>query len=88
MKKTIIFMLLFAGIIFISCGQNESAEKSNTTSIATTDNTEAENEAVTAAKAWLELIDSQQYEKSWDKTAPMFKNAVERDQWGPMVENA
>lgn len=45
----------------------------------------AENEAVKkaqdAAKAWLALIDSAQYGRSWDDAAPIFKTSVSKADW-------
>jgi hypothetical protein len=40
-----------------------------------------EQKAVTAAKAWLALIDSGDYEKSWNTAAAYFQNAVAQQQW-------
>ena len=37
--------------------------------------------AVKAAEAWLALIDNAEYDKSWDEAAPVFKQAVPRNQW-------
>ena len=44
--------------------------------------TSADEAAATqAAMAWLALIDSRQYEKSWDTSSSMFQGSVERDAW-------
>jgi hypothetical protein len=40
-----------------------------------------EQKAVTAAKAWLALIDGGDYEKSWNTAAEYFQNAVAQQQW-------
>jgi hypothetical protein len=40
-----------------------------------------EQKAVTAAKAWLALVDSGDYEKSWNTAAEYFQNAVAQQQW-------
>jgi hypothetical protein len=42
---------------------------------------EMEQKAVTAAKAWLALVDSGDYEKSWNTAAEYFQNAVAQQQW-------
>ena len=41
----------------------------------------AEKKAVQASNAWLKLVDSAQYAKSWDTAAAFFRNAVSKDQW-------
>lgn len=40
-----------------------------------------EQKAVSAAKAWLALIDSGDYEKSWNTAAEYFQHAVAQQQW-------
>jgi len=42
---------------------------------------EAEDQAVKAAEAWLELVDRGEYEESWNEAATLFKSAVTVDQW-------
>jgi len=37
--------------------------------------------AVSAAEAWLALLDAGKYEESWDAAAPLFKINVAKDQW-------
>ncbi|EFL52699.1 conserved hypothetical protein [Solidesulfovibrio fructosivorans JJ]] len=43
--------------------------------------TDAEKPAVTAAKAWLGLIDAGDYGKSWQEAAPFFQAAVTKENW-------
>ena len=40
-----------------------------------------EQKAVSAAKAWLALIDSGDYEKSWNTAAEYFQHAVAQQRW-------
>ena len=40
-----------------------------------------EKTAVTAAKKWLSLVDSGNYEQSWREAAEYFRNAVTDKQW-------
>lgn len=40
-----------------------------------------EEQAQQSAEAWLKLIDSGQYAKSWDEAAELFKATVTKDQW-------
>jgi hypothetical protein len=40
-----------------------------------------EAEAAKSASAWLKLIDSGEYGKSWDQCAPLFREKISRQQW-------
>ena len=42
---------------------------------------EAEKAAVEAAEGWLELVDTEKYEESWDEAASYFQGAVSTEQW-------
>lgn len=44
-------------------------------------NEEKALEAVKAAKAWVTVVDAQQYGKSWDMASVLFKNATTKKQW-------
>jgi hypothetical protein len=44
-------------------------------------NLEAEDAAIKSAKAWLALVDSEQYGESWDEAARFFKDAVPKIKW-------
>jgi hypothetical protein len=44
-------------------------------------NPQAEAAAVTAAQAWLSLVDSEKYTESWEDAAQFFKGAVAKEQW-------
>jgi len=41
----------------------------------------AEKAAVTAAGAWLSLVDEGNYAESWNQAAALFKSAVTKEQW-------
>jgi len=41
----------------------------------------AEKEAFKAANFWLALVDAGSYEKSWERAADYFKDAVQEEQW-------
>jgi hypothetical protein len=47
---------------------------------------EAEKAALQAADAWLRLVDSGQYAKSWEETAEFFRNAVSQENWQKSTE--
>ena len=44
-------------------------------------NSDAEAKAKRAAQAWLEIVDQEQYAKSWEMAAGLFKSAVTQEQW-------
>lgn len=39
------------------------------------------DDALEVARAWLELVDQGEYDKSWEEAAAYFRNALDRDQW-------
>lgn len=51
-------------------------------------NPEAEQAAVAAATAWLDLVDSEKYGESWEGAAPFFKEAVQKGQWEQMMQSS
>jgi hypothetical protein len=66
--RTGLVLLLAILSIFLSTGPiyaNEAAQKA----------------AITAAGAWLSLVDEGNYAESWNQAAGFFKNAVTKDQW-------
>lgn len=44
-----------------------------------------ENNAVVVSTLWLQLVDENEYGRSWDETADFFKNSVPRDKWIGLV---
>jgi predicted SnoaL-like aldol condensation-catalyzing enzyme len=46
-----------------------------------------EKAAVSAAKAWLTLVDEGKYSESWDETSQYFKNAVPREHWNDSLKS-
>ena len=42
---------------------------------------EKEEQAVAEAKAWLALVDAGEYEKSWERSSSLFRNAVDQAGW-------
>jgi hypothetical protein len=49
-------------------------------------NPQAETAAVAAARAWLSLIDNQQYAQAWEQAAELFRGAVQKEQWVRTME--
>ena len=68
MTKRIVTVVLFLTVFLISA----TPIKADPTK---------EQKAVQQAADWLSLVDSGQYEDSWDRAAAFFKNAVSKDQW-------
>jgi Protein of unknown function (DUF4019) len=46
----------------------------------------AEDAALKASKAWLDLIDSGKYDASWEEAAMYFKNSVKKEEWAPTIK--
>lgn len=44
--------------------------------------------AVTAAEAWLVLVDQEKYSESWDEAAQLFKGAISKDKWAETIRTA
>ena len=41
----------------------------------------AEEAALKASQAWLDLIDSGKYDASWEEASLYFKNSIKKDEW-------
>lgn len=48
---------------------------------------EKENEAIKSAVDYLGLVDSGQYEKSWDETSMFFKSQISQTQWAEKLSS-
>ncbi len=46
----------------------------------------SQEQAVRAARQWLELIDKGQYKESWDEAAALFARNVSKQQWQESLE--
>jgi hypothetical protein len=42
----------------------------------------SEELAVSAAEAWLVLVDQEKYSESWDEAAQLFQGAITKTKWG------
>jgi hypothetical protein len=45
-----------------------------------------EKAAIDAAKQWVTLVDAEQYGKSWDEAAQLFKESIRRPDWVKSLE--
>ncbi len=66
----LILLLLSTGSVFSSARADAGAEKS----------------AISAAHAWLALIDGGQYAESWREASSYFQGAVSRENWQASLE--
>jgi len=48
---------------------------------------EKEKAAVTAAEAWLTLVDTGKYSESWKQSAEYFRNSIKKDQWEQSLQS-
>ncbi|MFC2088282.1 DUF4019 domain-containing protein [Calditrichota bacterium] len=86
MKYLFSLLFLSASVICFSCDSKETPKETANTVVAEKTYTEVEKEAIVAAEAWLKLIDSEQYEKSWDESAELFQNAIGKEDWASTVK--
>jgi hypothetical protein len=75
MKKSITLIIFVLFLSFMGCSTTTTKTKPEV------DTTAAESVAVAAARAWLSLVDNQQYGESWEQAAQLFKGAVKKQQW-------
>jgi hypothetical protein len=68
MKKIVSFLILLTLLMGSSPGTSHAASS-------------AEHVAVSAAQAWLSLIDDGHYSRSWKEASPFFQGAVSERNW-------
>ncbi len=56
------------------------------TSLAASAQNAKEKAAIASAKQWLALVDAGNYADSWEQAAPMFKNAVSKEEWAKALQ--
>lgn len=66
MKRSGIVVLAVIGFSLLVCGLFAESQ---------------EEQAVAEAKAWLALVDSGDYEESWEMASSLFRNAVDQAGW-------
>ncbi len=67
MKRTAVLLLTLLGLSMLVCGLFAETEK--------------EKQAIVEARAWLALVDSGDYEGSWESASTLFRNAVDQSGW-------
>jgi hypothetical protein len=83
MKKIFSRLLIANCLIFFSCGSESKTEQSS----QTPSSTQMEKDGITAAKAWLSLIDEGKYAEIWNEAAEIFKNALSEEKWISTIKN-
>lgn len=72
MVKYVMIGILLSSIVFGGAALAEQAD--------------AEQAALAAAKAWLQLVDAGKYTESWDVASEYFKRAITKEQWEQTVQ--
>lgn len=49
-------------------------------------NSDAENIAIASAQSWLEIVDAEKYEESWEEAAELFKSAISEVKWVESIQ--
>lgn len=91
MRKGILalsILLIVSTLALVGCKDDEPASEVNEPKVPqpeqpkqTATTPEAEKAALEAAEAWLRIVDSAEYAKSWGEAAEFFRKAVTKDQW-------
>lgn len=68
-KRSSVLLIPLILLLIVNC--NDTVEHSNP----------EEEEALNAAKGWLNLIDEGDYNQSWQRTSTSIKNKITRRQW-------
>jgi hypothetical protein len=74
--KSFLLLSLFSSLSFFAFSQSSPKEKA------------MEDNAVAAARSWLKLVDNNQYDKSWDQAAALFKKAVTKEGWNKALQTS
>jgi hypothetical protein len=74
-RKSIALIIFVLFLSLVGCSTTTTKTKPEKDTIA------AESEAIASAKAWLSLVDNQQYGESWEQAAQLFKGAINKQQW-------
>lgn len=72
--------LLFVAVLgYLIVAPSVSAQASDSAATAV-------SAAQSAAQAWLQAVDAQHYDQSWDSAAAVFRSAVTKPQWAGAVK--
>lgn len=68
-KHRVIFLIAALGIVSMGCSKKEQPNGGSV------------DEGLAAANSWLEVVDAQRYEDSWEQACAYFKGVVPKEQW-------
>lgn len=68
-KHRVIFLMAALGIVAMGCSKKEPPSGGSV------------DEGLAAANRWLEVVDAQRYEDSWEQACAFFKGVVPKEQW-------
>ncbi len=71
--RIIVITIGVLGLIAVGCTKKEQPSAGGT------------DEGIAASKAWLALVDAEQYEDSWEQACAFFRGVVPKDQWVTQV---
>lgn len=71
--RNVVLWAALVGVLSTGCSKKDEAGGAETT------------DAITAANAWLALVDGGKHGESWDQACEYFRNAVPKDQWVQQV---
>ena len=74
MRRMLLYLSLIAMVSVVGC--------------SSAGNSQVENKAVDAAKAWLSIVDGGNYADSWVEASVLFKGSVQQAQWVETMETA
>ncbi len=79
MRKSLWVTVIVATVIVIWSGCSRSGQETQTARPGVTP--ETEEAALVSVNAWLELVDTGKYDESWEQSASLFQQAVDKAAW-------
>lgn len=79
-----LFIIGIFSLFLLSCGKEKDDKEEASSGVV---KEEIKETAILAARNWLNLIDTGKYDESWEKAAPFFKNAVDKNEWVKSLES-
>ncbi len=82
-----VFILVLSFSFLLACNANKNVSDSTEHKSYNTIDSKSKQNAIASAENWLELIDSEKYNESWDELAIVFKNVVSKQQWVSKIKS-
>ncbi len=87
LKSSVLSIFLVCIVMLVGCRKTQpEPEPRSSYDAKEASLSPAEKAANEAAQAWLELVDIEDYSKSWNEAAEYFKNAVSKENWQNTLE--